>query len=254
MTAQITTLTIKDGAGADRTVQAVDLSGTGAGPWSFLHGLVDAGGTPLSAANPLAVAATALPLPTGAATAANQATEISGLASILAACLASTPAGEAHIGAVGGDVAKAAVTFGPTASTTYTTGQVLLAATEITNAGRVAGGTGLVTSLGLALAVANTVQVDAIVFSSQPSGTYAAGATFGLAAADLAKVSKVFHLTDWTALGTAACWGQAPAETRFYKCDDATKTQSLWVLLVARGSITLASATDATLSLRLSRN
>jgi len=55
MTAQITTLSIKDGAGTDRAVQAVDLSGTGAGPWSFLHGLADASGSPISSANPLAV-------------------------------------------------------------------------------------------------------------------------------------------------------------------------------------------------------
>lgn len=55
MTAAITTLTIKDGAGADRTVQAVDLSGTGAGPFSFLHGLVDASGLPISSANSLPV-------------------------------------------------------------------------------------------------------------------------------------------------------------------------------------------------------
>ena len=55
MTAAITTLSIKDGAGADRTVQAVDLSGTGAGPFSFLHGLVDASGLPISSTNSLPV-------------------------------------------------------------------------------------------------------------------------------------------------------------------------------------------------------
>lgn len=59
MTAQITTLTIKDGAGADRTVQAVDLSGTGAGPWSFLHGLVDRAGNPYGPTNPLVIAGSA---------------------------------------------------------------------------------------------------------------------------------------------------------------------------------------------------
>lgn len=53
MTAQISTLTIKDGSGTDRDVQAVDLSGTGAGPWSFLHALVDPTGTPISSTNPL---------------------------------------------------------------------------------------------------------------------------------------------------------------------------------------------------------
>lgn len=60
MTAQITTLTIKDGIGADRTVQAVDLSGTGAGPWSFLHGLVDRDGNPHGPANPLVIAGSAV--------------------------------------------------------------------------------------------------------------------------------------------------------------------------------------------------
>lgn len=55
MTAALTTLSIKDGSGADRTVQAVDLSGTGAGPFSFLHGLVDASGLPISSTNSLPV-------------------------------------------------------------------------------------------------------------------------------------------------------------------------------------------------------
>jgi len=163
-------------------------------------------------------------------------------------------ASENHLGEVGGNIAKALIPFGPGGSTTYAAGQILLAPTEINNAGRVAGGTGLVTSIGLALAVANTVQVDAIFFSSQPAGAYVAGAALGTpSAADLARISKVMHITDWTALN-AASWGQAPAEARLYKCDDVVKTQSLWVMLVARGSITLAAATDGALSIRMARN
>ena len=56
---------------------------------------------------------------------------------------------------LGGDVAKFTTSFGPSASTTYTAGQVLLAPTEVTNAGRVAGGSGLVTSVAVVLAAVN---------------------------------------------------------------------------------------------------
>jgi len=162
--------------------------------------------------------------------------------------------GENHIGEVGGNVAKFQTQFGPASSTTYTAGQVLLATTEITNAGRVAGGTGLMLSATLELAAANSAAVDAIIFASEPAGAYTAGSTFALNSSDRAKVSKVIKLTDWTALGVADSLGEPTPAPKFYKCDDATKTQSLWVALVARGSITLTSTTSGTFAIRMARN
>ena len=47
MAASVTTLTILDGNGTPRTVQALDLSGSGAGPFSFINNIVDGAGVNL---------------------------------------------------------------------------------------------------------------------------------------------------------------------------------------------------------------
>ena len=167
---------------------------------------------------------------------------------------AALPAGEAHLGEVGGNVGRFAGQFGPAAATTYAAGQALSAPIEVTGMARVANGSGLIVGASLELAASNTVQVDLVVFGSQPGGSYAAGTAFALAATDAVKVSKVLKLTDWTALGAAASFGEVVPAPKFFACEDATKTTSLWVVPVARGSIALASATDATLKIRAARN
>lgn len=176
------------------------------------------------------------------------------LKGLYAAMVAPTPAGEAHIGEVGGNVTKFQAQFGPASSTTFTTGQAMSAPIEVTGMGRVANGTGLITAASLELAAANTIQVDLVVFSAQPSGTYTAGSTFTIASGDRVKASKAIKLTDWTSLGAADSLGEPTPAPKFYRCDDATKTTSLWVVPIARGSITLATATDATLTMRGARN
>jgi hypothetical protein len=83
----------------------------------------------------LAVSASALPLPAGAATAANQTTELASLASIdtkLAGTLATAPvAGENHIGQIGGAIIIAGASFSRPANTTaYPVGALILDATS----------------------------------------------------------------------------------------------------------------------------
>lgn len=168
--------------------------------------------------------------------------------------LAATQGTESHLGEVGGNIAKFQAQFGPAGATTFTNGQVLLATTEVTGMGRVNGGTGLLVGAAMELAAANVAEVDLVFFSSQPSGIYTAGAAFTLNAADRAKVSKVIKLTDWTALGASDSLGEATPGPKFYGCADVLKPTSLWVVAVARGSITLASATDGTLTIRGARN
>ncbi len=163
-------------------------------------------------------------------------------------------AGEAHLGEVGGNVGRFQAQFGPSTSTTYAAGQAMAAPIEVTGMGRVANGSGLIVGASLELAAANTIEVDLVMFGAQPGGSYAAGTAFTIAAADRPKVSKVLKLTDWTALGAADSLGEVVPAPKFYACEDAGKTTSLWVVPVARGSITLATATDATLKLRASRN
>ena len=167
---------------------------------------------------------------------------------------AALPAGEAHLGEIGGNIGRFVWPFGPSTSITYTAGQAMSAPIEVTGMARLANGSGLIVGASLALAVANTVEVDLVVFSAAPIGAYTAGSTFTIAAADIAKVSKVLKLTDWTALGTSASLGEVVPAPKLYVCEDTTKTTSLWVVPVARGSIALASATDATLKMRAARN
>lgn len=164
-------------------------------------------------------------------------------------------AGEAHMGEVGGNIISISSQFGPSSSTTYTAGQVLAGTTELAGMGRIAGGTGLMVGASLELAMAdNTSQVDLVIFSAQPAGTYTAGATFALDSRDRDKVSKVIKLTDWTSLGASDSFGEATPGPKFYKCADGTKTTSLWVVAVTRGAITLTSTTSGTLRLRGARN
>lgn len=54
--ATITTLAIKDGANSNRTLRALDFSGSGAGPFIPLHALTDEDGALITAANPLEIA------------------------------------------------------------------------------------------------------------------------------------------------------------------------------------------------------
>lgn len=188
------------------------------------------------------------------ATAANQTSELTKLDQLHTDLIAATPAGENHLGEVGGNVGVAQATFGPSSSTTYAAGQCMAAPIKLAGLARVNGGSGLIVNASLELAAANTQQVDLVVFNAAPAGSYTSGATFTLASGDRSKVSKVIKLTDWTALGAADSLGEAVSAPKFFKCADATDQTALWVLPVARGSITLASATDATLTLRTARN
>ena len=163
-------------------------------------------------------------------------------------------AGENHVGEVGGNVGKAQAQFGPSTSTTYAAGQVMSAPISLAGMARKAAGSGFITSATLALNVLNVVEVDLVVFSSAPTFAYAAGAAWTNTAADRPKILGVLKVTDWTALSTTDSVGEVLPGAKFFTCDDATSTSSLWIVPVARGSITLAAATDATVTLRTSRN
>ena len=162
--------------------------------------------------------------------------------------------GEDHIGEIGGNDAAFAADFGPSSSKTYASGQVIGPLIEVTGAARAAGRGGLMTSATLVLNAANTVQIDLLLFSSQPSGSFTDGSALALSLADAKKLFKIYHVTDWTVLASAITHGQTPADPCIYKCLDAMKMTSLFAVIVARGALTLAAPTDGTLSLRFARN
>lgn len=69
MPATISTLPVPDANGTSRDVRAVDVSGTGAGPWAFLHVLSDKTGTAIDTGNALPVNVTSGGISSGTANA-----------------------------------------------------------------------------------------------------------------------------------------------------------------------------------------
>lgn len=107
------------------------------------------------------------PIPVSSATLASQAT----LASILAAAIAAIPAGENHIGAIGGNTEKLAVGV-VTSATAYTANDNIGGILTLGNFLRVAGGTGILQGIQL-WALANqkpNLYID--FWDAAPLGTY----------------------------------------------------------------------------------
>lgn len=142
----------------------------------------------------------------------------------------------------------------PTVSaTTYTTGLVIGGLMSFAGMARSANSTGLINSASVASKSPNTASIDIIVFGVQPGSIADTGNISTLAPADLAKIVCVFSLAEWSSIG-AGSFGQAAPESRFFKCADGTNTQTLWAYAVARASVTLASTSDLTVTIRASQD
>jgi hypothetical protein len=163
------------------------------------------------------------------------------LAAALAAIQAATPAGENHIGAVGGHtVVVAQAVVGST--TAYTAGDCVGSLLTFAGLGRVAGGTGLVQMASVMSKTAQTADLDLVLFHTNPSAsTFTDNAALAVNAADWDKVIDVVHITDWTSLGTPS-FAKATALAVAYKV--AAGQTEIYGQLVARGAFTLSSASD----------
>ncbi|WP_084581779.1 hypothetical protein [Sphingomonas azotifigens] len=170
------------------------------------------------------------------------------LATIAAAVAASTPAGEAYIGRIGGDVLTAPGGTPAVATTAYAAGNVVGSLLTFTGAARAAAGSGLIQAASVLSKSVQTAALDLLIFSANPSAsTFTDKATVAINAADLDKLVGVIHLTDWSALGTASI-AQAIGGGLPFKLAAGT---SLYGVLVARAAMTLASTSDLTPSLRI---
>lgn len=171
---------------------------------------------------------------------------VDGVEGLLAA---PTPAGEAYIGRLGGDVLQSAPAAPPTVSASaYAAGQVIGAKFTLPNAARVPAGAGLIQVATLLSKTATTAAIDMVIFSADPTASTLADKTAPtIAAADLDKLVGVIHLTDWSALGAAAL-AQNLAVGLPFRLPAGT---SLYAVLIARAAITPSSTADLLPAVRI---
>jgi len=155
---------------------------------------------------------------------------------------------------VGGNNAEVSVSFGPSTLKSYAAGQIIGTLQEVTNCARLDNGSGIMTSVGIALAAGFNGQIDVLVFSVKPTASFADGTSLVLNFSDAQNLSKIWHVTDWTTLAPLVCYGQAPAETAFYQCEDAMNKTSLWALCLAQSALALNTPQDLQLTLRMKRD
>jgi hypothetical protein len=190
-------------------------------------------------------------LPAGAATAANQTSANTKLDQLHADFIAPTPAGELHIGEVGGNAITIPVAQTVTASSAYASGQAIGGLITLSNAARVAGGSGLIQSVLVDTKSAQTTSTDVVLFSANPSASTCTDKTaFSVAAADFDKVIGVAHVTDWTSLGTPSV-GQAQNLAVPFAL---TSGSTIYACAVTRGTPTFSSTSDVTVAVRILRN
>ena len=152
-------------------------------------------------------------------------------------------ASEAHLGEVGGRIIRSAPASLPATSTTaYASGDALGAKMQLAGALRVAGGSGYLQDLTVALKTAGlTAALDAILFRADPAAsTVTDNAAVVVAAADLDKVIGVVSLTRITNLGGGTLY-EANQLARSIKLAGG---QDIWLALVWRGAPTLGSVAD----------
>lgn len=200
----------------------------------------------------------------GTATAANQATEIASLATIATNTGAAIPAGESHIGEIGGNQIRVQVAQTVTASSAYASGNAVGGLMTIAGAARVSGSLGAAGTGGILQNVAvdsksaQTAAMEVWIFDANPSGSTCTDKTgFVLATADFDKVIGVAAVPTTAAnnsgwfSGSTGSVGQANNQAMAYDLSSAT---SLFGCMVTRGTPTFAATTDISLKYNFLRN
>jgi hypothetical protein len=145
------------------------------------------------------------------------------------------------------DVAVASQTPTVTAGA-YATGEVV--GSKLTFADATLSGKTILQAVGINCKSAQTAAFDLILFNDDPSAsTFTDNEVIAVHASDQSKVCGVVHITDWTNLGTPS---YAQAKNEAYPIS-LTGT-ALYGVLVTRGTPTLASTSDITVTVRLLRN
>ena len=170
---------------------------------------------------------------------------------------ASAPADKAIYDAVvKGCVAFAdvvAISASPTTSTSpaYSSGDVIGSLLTFAGAARASGGAGLIQSVTIAFKSTQTAATDFVWCgdSTTPNSTETDNAPVAIIGADFDKC-RVIHVTDCTSLGTPTV---CAADNLAFPYTLSSGTTGFG-FLVTRGTPTLASTSDVTVTLRLIRN
>jgi len=151
-------------------------------------------------------------------------------------------------GNVGGFISSQSVT--PTVSTTaYVAGYEMGGLQTYASLIRSGQTTGLIQKVALQFNDSQTASTDAIFFNANPTNTtFTDHAALAIAAADVTKVIGVAHVNDCSSLGTPSlCQAQNLAIP-------ITASGSIYVVLVTRGTPTLASTSDLTVLISMVQN
>lgn len=167
------------------------------------------------------------------------------------------PAGELHVGEVGGNILPITNAM-TTSNATVTTGKAIGGLQTLANAVRVSsslgasGTSGIIQSVLLTFKDAiGTIPMDVYYFNASPTGsTCTDNTTFALVDADRDKTVFIAHVTDWTASNTAAI-GQAGNMAIPFGLSSAT---SLFACVVTRASAAVTGTANASLITRVMRN
>lgn len=263
-----------DASAANQTVvQAV--AGSDASKAIAVQGITGGKAVPISASS--------LPLPSGAATSANQSTANTSLSTIAGAVVAqgSTTSGQSGLlqqcavvssspsytnaqtspitcstdgrqlvqGA--GDQATVTVAQTVTSSSAYATGNAVGGLITFSNAARVSAGSGLIQSAVTYTKSAQTTTLELWVFNANPSGSTCTDKTaFSVASADFDKVLWVFQVNSWFSGGTPSVGLSGDRAVPFAL----SSGSSLYGCLVTRSTPTYTSTSDVSVAIRLVRN
>ncbi len=159
------------------------------------------------------------------------------------------PAGEKHLGAVGGHITTQSVTPVVSNGAAYTAGDAIGALMTFTSAGRVTSGTGVVHTIRLTDLGKQDAAIDVLIFDVFPSGTtFTDNAALDIADADLPGLCGIAKIVagDYSDFNdnSAACIRSAGIAY-----DLAGGNATLYAALVARGTPTYTSTSDVTLKL-----
>jgi hypothetical protein len=153
------------------------------------------------------------------------------------------------MGPNGTEVGVAVINDVPTtAAGAYIAGDVI--GTKLTFASAILanGGASIVQAVTINSKVALTAAVDLVLFNSNPASTFTDNQALSLDAADFDKVVGVVHITDWTNLGTPSV-----AQAHNLALPFTSDSTNLRGVLVARAGLSLSSASDLKVSVRLFR-
>lgn len=155
------------------------------------------------------------------------------------------PAGEAHIGQVGGHGVSITPALAVGATPDYSIGDNIGGILTLPDAMRTSGGSGVLQSVFLADRANQKFGIDILLFNAMPTDTYTDNSAMPtLSTTDVAKIVRKVSIAaaDWLTLGGCA-FADISAIGKVVK---AVGSANLYAVLVAQGAFNFAATTDLT--------